>query len=123
MVGAHGKISGFQSAHAHWVPTVSTPRSPLILIGILCLISHSLSQALASIENFALALLFFFFLDFRWRLVYRTNYKIRYPTKVSLRNINSGGLFWTSNLGINATLQEKRKTFLGQRNRVNEFFY
>ena len=40
------------------------------------------------IENFALALLFFFFLDFRWRLVYRTNYKSRYSTKVSLRNIN-----------------------------------
>ena len=35
----------------------------------------------------------------------------------------SGCLFWTSNLGINATLQEKQKTFLGQRNRVNEFFY
>ena len=64
------------------------PRSPLILIGILCLISHSLSQALASIENFALALLFFFFLDFRWRLVWGTNYELSYSIKVSLRNIN-----------------------------------
>ena len=34
-----------------------------------------------------------------------------------------GGLFWTSKLGKIATLQEKQKTFLGQRNKVNEFFY
>ena len=45
-----------------------------------------------------------------------------YIRKVQLY-VSSGGLFWTSNLGINATLQEKRKTFLGQRKRVNEFFY
>ena len=45
------------------------------------------------------------------------------PPPLSPAHHSSGGLFWTSNLGINATLQEKRKTFLGQRNRVNEFFY
>ena len=42
---------------------------------------------------------------------------------LQIKDRRTGGLFWTSNLGINATLQEKRKTFLGQRNRVNEFFY
>ena len=34
-----------------WAPTVSTPRSRLILIGILCLSFHSLSQALASMQR------------------------------------------------------------------------